>query len=71
MVEGTSDPAVKAHAFREGFIAGVRATLKAIGDDLPEEQSRVLEKWASGPLERWSKAGPDADEPPMPMVDGA
>ncbi len=61
----------KAHDYREGFYQGARAILKAIGDDLPEVQMRVLETWVAGPLEHWRHAAPDAPPPPLPMLDGA
>ena len=64
------DPAETAETYREGFVAGARAILGGIGDDLPEEQKRVLEKWIDGTLETWRHAGPDAAEPIMPMIDG-
>ncbi|WP_158808826.1 hypothetical protein [Beijerinckia sp. L45] len=61
----------KAQAYREGFCEGARAILKAIGDDLPGEQMRVLEKWVAGPLTAWRHADDDASPPPLPMIDGA
>ncbi len=67
MTEGET----KAHDYRHGFYEGAKAILKAIGDDLPEEQMRVLEKWVSGPLLEWGKAGADAEQPVVPMIDGA
>ena len=66
-----TDGAGKAHEYREGFVEGARAVLKAIGDDLPEEQMRVLEKWVSGPLAAWRSAAADDAPPPLPMIDGA
>ena len=66
-----SDPDEKAHDFREGFREGARAVIKAIGDNLPDQQMRVLEKWVSGPLESWLHADKDAVPPPLPMIDGA
>ena len=57
--------------YREGFYQGARAVLKAIGDDLPELQMRVLETWVAGPVEQWRHAAPDAPPPPPPMLDGA
>ena len=66
-----TDGATKAHDYREGFVEGARAVLKAIGDDLPEQQMRVLEKWVSGPLDTWRTAAPDAAPPPLPLLDGA
>ena len=61
----------KAHDYREGFYQGARAILKTIGDDLPEVQMRVLERWVAGPLSEWRQADPDAPPPPLPMLDGA
>ena len=66
-----TDGATKAADYREGYVEGARAVLKAIGDDLPEQQMRVLEKWVSGPLAAWRHAEPDAKPPPLPMIDGA
>ena len=66
-----SNMSPKAHDYREGFFEGARAILKAIGDDLPEQQMRVLEKWVSGPLSAWRHADDDASPPPLPMIDGA
>ena len=61
----------KAHDYREGFFEGARAILKAIGDDLPDQQMRVLEKWVAGPLSDWRHADDDASPPPLPLIDGA
>ena len=61
----------KAQDYREGFVRGAKAILKAIGDDLPEQQMRVLERWVEGPLSEWRHAPPDAAQPTMPMIDGA
>ena len=58
-------------AFREGFVAGARAILEGIGDDLAEEQKRVLQKWVATSLEDWRQAGLEAPQPVMPMIDGA
>ncbi len=66
-----ADPAEKAHDYREGFCEGVRAVVKAIGDDLPEAQVRVLERWVAGPLEGWRHADAGSPPPPLPMLDGA
>ncbi len=66
-----SDGDTKAHDYRQGFYEGAKTILKTIGDDLPEEQMRVLEKWVAGPIAEWSKAGPDAAQPTAPMIDGA
>ena len=66
-----SDTVEKAGDYREGFYQGARAVLKAIGDDLPEVQMRVLEKWVAGPVDQWRHAPPDAAAPPLPMLDGA
>ena len=66
-----TDTADKTHDYREGYYEGARAILKAIGDDLPENQMRVLENWVSGPLEAWRSADPNAPPPPLPMIDGA
>lgn len=65
------DPAEKAHDYREGYLEGVKAVIAAIGDDLPEMQMRVLEKWAAGPLASWRHADSGATPPPLPMLDGA
>ena len=56
---------------RTGYVEGARAVLKAIGDDLPEQQMRVLEKWVAGPLTEWIEAGAEAAPPVLPMIDGA
>ncbi len=61
----------KAQDYREGFLEGARAMLKAIGDDMAEEQKRVLEKWVEGPLATWRAAGPEATRPGLPAIDGA
>ena len=61
----------KAHDYREGFVQGAKALLKIIGDDLPEQQMRVLERWVDGPLSEWRHAPPDAAQPTPPMIDGA
>ena len=66
-----TDPAEKMHDYREGFCEGARAIIKAIGDDLPDIQMRVLERWVSGPLEEWRHAEPNAERPPLPLLDGA
>lgn len=66
-----TEPGEKAHDFREGFLQGARAVIAAIGDDLPEVQMRVLEKWVAGPLEAWRCAEPGAAPPPLPLLDGA
>jgi hypothetical protein len=65
-----TDGATKAHDYRQGFHEGAKAILKAIGDDLPEEQMRVLETWVAGPIADWIQAGPDAKQPTTPMIDG-
>ena len=65
------DAAAKARAYREGFVEGARAILKGIGDDMAEEQKRVLEKWVNGPLAAWREAGPEAARPDLPAIDGA
>jgi hypothetical protein len=57
--------------YRDGFVNGARAIFEAIGDDLPEEQMRVLQKWIDGPLDAWRREGPDTSPPPVPMIDGA
>ncbi len=69
--EGQNAPATKAHDYREGFHAGAQAILKAIGDDLPEVQMRVLQRWVSGPLSDWRHEPAEARRPPLPMIDGA
>ena len=71
MSDATDDPSAKAKDFRQGFVAGAQAILKAIGDDLPEQQMRVLQKWVEGPLDKWRNADAGASEPPIPMIDGA
>ena len=65
------DPAQKAHDFREGYVEGAGAMIKAIGDGLPEHQMLVLRKWIDGPLEAWRRGPPDAARPEIPMIDGA
>lgn len=60
-----------AHGYREGFVEGVSAVLSALGDDLPEDQRRILEKWVSGPLAAWRSADAEAQRPPAPLLDGA
>ena len=62
---------VKAQAYREGFLEGARALLKGVGNDMAEEQKRVLEKWVNGPLATWRDAGPEATRPDLPAIDGA
>ena len=66
-----TDPAEKMNDYREGFCEGARAIIKAVGDDLPDMQMRVLEAWVSGPLEAWRHAEPGARPPPLPLLDGA
>lgn len=65
------DASVKAQVYREGFLEGARAVLKGIGNDMAEEQKRVLEKWVNGPLAAWREAGPEAAPPDLPAIDGA
>lgn len=65
------DTVKKAHDFREGYVEGVGAVIKAIGDGLPEQQILVLRKWIDGPLEAWRRGPPDAARPTIPMIDGA
>ena len=66
-----ADAEEKAQDYREGFCEGARAILKAIGDDLPEAQMRILEKWIAGPLDVWRGADAGAKPPPLPLLDGA
>ena len=66
-----SDPVDKARDFREGYIEGAGAVVKAIGDGLQEHQILVLKKWIDGPLEQWRCGPPDAQRPVLPMIDGA
>ncbi len=66
-----TDAAEKTQAYREGFYEGARAILKVIGDDLPEEQMRVLEKWVAGPLAGWRHEDANAAPPQLPLLDGA
>ena len=66
-----NDPAERAHDFREGFVEGAGAVVKAIGDGLQEHQILVLQKWIDGPLEAWRRGPPDATRPTIPMIDGA
>ena len=65
------DPVAKAQAFREGFLEGARALLKGVGNDMAEEQKRVLEKWVNGPVAAGRDAGPDVVRPELPAIDGA
>ena len=65
------DPAKKADDFREGYVEGAGAVVKAIGDGLPEHQILVLQKWIDGPLAAWRHGPPDAARPAIPMIDGA
>ena len=64
-------PGARAVDYREGYLEGARAMLKAIGNDMAEEQKRVLEKWVNGPLAAWRHAGPGAARPDLPAIDGA
>ncbi len=66
-----ADTGDKAHDYREGFLQGAKTILKAIGDDLPEQQMRVLERWISGPLQAWCHADAAEAPPTVPMIDGA
>ena len=66
-----TDAAEKAHNFREGYVEGAGAVLKAIGDGLPEHQMLVLMKWIDGPLEMWRRGSPEDQRPAIPMIDGA
>jgi hypothetical protein len=70
-VRKEGDMSDKAKDYREGYFEGAKAILKIIGDDLPEEQMRVLEKWVAGPLSAWRHADADASPPQLPMIDGA
>ena len=71
MDENTTNPAEKARDYREGFVEGAKAILEAIGDDLPEQQMGVLQKWVAGPLSAWRRADANASPPPLPMIDPA
>ena len=66
-----NDPAKKAHDFREGYVEGAGAVIKAIGDGLQEHQVLVLQKWIDGPLVAWRQGPSDAARPTIPMIDGA
>ena len=63
--------AVRARVYRQGFNAGARAILDAIGDGLPEQQMAMLRTWVAGPLDTWCRAEPGAEPPPPPMIDPA
>ena len=65
------DEAPSTKSYREGFLEGARCLLKAVGNDMAEEQKRVLEKWVEGPLAAWHDAEPDAPRPDLPAIDGA
>ncbi len=64
-------PEIRAENYREGYLEGARAMLEAIGNDMAEEQKRVLERWVNGPLAAWRHAGPQAKRPDLPAIDGA
>ncbi len=70
-MDQASESGPKARAYREGFLEGARALLKGVGNDMAEEQKRVLEKWVNGPLAAWRDAGPEAERPDLPAIDGA
>ncbi len=66
-----NDPVEKAHDFREGYVEGAAAVVKAIGDGLQAHQILVLQKWIDGPLDAWRRGPSDAPPPVLPMIDGA
>lgn len=70
-MDDTGDPASKVQVYREGVLEGARLLLKGIGDDMAEEQKRVLEKWVNGPLANWRDAEEGAARPDLPAIDGA
>ena len=70
-MDDAGEPAGKAQAYREGVLEGARLLLKGIGNDMAEEQKRVLEKWVNGPLAAWRDAGEGAARPDLPAIDGA
>ncbi len=70
-MDDAADPAAKVQAYREGFLEGARAMLKGVGNDMAEEQKRVLEKWVNGPLASWRNGSPEAVRPELPAIDGA